>query len=337
MANLPSEIYGMPWDDRPTCEFHRGHFAWFRCDRCGVFACAECRKTAGGAELCERCVNPAGVARKKAEKETSPGALFWGALDLFRENLSVVGLVALSFALLDVGHEAVRASVGDGSGLLKGVWVLDIVLTLAALAGFIRWVGDGRRLGAAERSVALALRAAGSRFFFLGLTWGLAVPLVWLGLLLLFMPGFYVATSLALAPAVVVLDGFGPYTALRRSAELMEGYRLKVLGLFAGQGLLWWLGMSMVRGLVSWMGLDIGGRTLTSVELLLGFELAGSRVDYNPTMPELVVRSVLTAGFVCCLLCATVVAYLRILEHRRLVELHSAPGPGEVKEARPAV
>ncbi|WP_342376822.1 hypothetical protein NVS55_36375 [Myxococcus stipitatus] len=50
------------------------------------------------------------------------------------------------------------------------------------------------------------------------------------GTLLFVLPGLYVALCTSLAPAAVAVDGLGPLASLRSSYTLIQGYRLRLLG-----------------------------------------------------------------------------------------------------------
>src|SRR5207248_5430978 len=54
--------------------------------------------------------------------------------------------------------------------------------------------------------------------------------LIWLGLILCIAPGVYFAVSYMLVSQVVVLEGLSGGEAMRRSKELIGGYRGRVFG-----------------------------------------------------------------------------------------------------------
>jgi len=266
---------------RPLCAFHADIVAVFTCTRCGSYACPRCR-SAPDVDLCERC---ASLVVVPARAEVSLGALLGDTFRLFAGNLQAVGVVALVLGLLPL--------VGAARGL-------SLVLSIATLAGFIRWVADGLQNGVERRWVE-AMEAAGRRFLFMGVTWVFYLLLVTLGLYVLILPGAWLALSMVLAPTAVVLDGYGPYEALRRSHDMMKGYRLRVLGLFS---------VMLVVGVV-------GGALLALAVVFVSAFIAsmvGSPFssDQTPEALDALLMSGLVAGLLCLMQCAGVVAYLRI-------------------------
>jgi len=87
----------------------------------------------------------------------------------------------------------------------------------------------------------------------------LVALLTFVGGLALFVGLFYVLASLMVLPAVVTVEGAGPLAAIRRSWNLSNGYRWRILGLQ--------LLMTVIAGVLS---------VLSSVVLLLGFTNQGT-------------------------------------------------------------
>jgi hypothetical protein len=285
------------FEARPVCAFHADIVAVFTCTRCGSFACPRCR-SAPDVDLCERCASL--VAVPDWAEGVSLGALLGGSFRLFAGNLQAVGVFALVLGLLELANSAGRAAVGDEA------WIgFNLVITLASVAGYTRWVGDGLQLGVEARSVGLALRAALFRFLFLGLVGVLYSVLVTVGLYMLILPGLYLALSMSLAPVAVVLDGFGPYAALRRSYDMMKGYRLRVLGLFS---------VMLVVGVVGGAVLAL---TIVFVTAFIAAMVGSSFADKTPAALDALLMSGVMAGLLCFLQSAGVVAYLRIRESER--------------------
>jgi uncharacterized membrane protein YeaQ/YmgE (transglycosylase-associated protein family) len=125
------------------------------------------------------------------------------------EDASVVSAL-LGFRLLEFGSFAVAAGA-----------CLTAIVALRAGDGL-----SGRR----------ALAGASSR---LGSVVGVALVSalgVAAGLLLLFVPGVWIATVWSLAMPVLLVEGVGVSTALRRSTELVQGRFWPILGLLALAG-----------------------------------------------------------------------------------------------------
>ncbi len=281
---------------RPLCAFHEDIVAVFTCTRCGSYACPRCRSEPDE-DLCERCASLVAVPNRA---EVSLGALLGDTFRLFAGNLQAVGLLALVLGLFEL-LGAARGSNG-WAGLLG--W-LNLVLYIAMLAGFIRWVADGLQDGVERRWVD-AMEAAGRRFLFLGVTWVFYFLLVMLGTYLLILPGAYLALSMALAPAAVVLDGYGPYEALRRSYDMMKGYRLRVLGLFS------------VMLVVGTVGGTVVALAVVFVSAFIAAMVGNPFSDQTPAELDTLMRFALMAGLPCLLQSAGVVAYLRIRQGERI-------------------
>jgi len=89
----------------------------------------------------------------------------------------------------------------------------------------------GRVVGIVE-----ALRRGLSRF---GAIVGLAILVgcgVWIGLILLIVPGIMFALRWSVALPACVVEGLGPLASMKRSAQLTKGHRWKLFGIFL---LLW--------------------------------------------------------------------------------------------------
>jgi hypothetical protein len=79
---------------------------------------------------------------------------------------------------------------------------------------------------------------------------------VWIGLILLIVPGIILALRWAITAPVVVVERDGPTRSMGRSAELTEGYRWPIFGLFILYVVLAWgvqIGMARV-----WASVAIG-------------------------------------------------------------------------------
>jgi hypothetical protein len=94
-------------------------------------------------------------------------------------------------------------------------------------------------------SVIEALRKGLSRLWaIVGLT-VLTVLGIWAGLLLLIVPGIMFAVRWSMALPACVVEGLGPLTSMKRSAELTKGHRWKLFGVF--------LLLMIVSWIVGWL------------------------------------------------------------------------------------
>jgi hypothetical protein len=123
---------------------------------------------------------------------------------------------------------------------------------LAALVGFIGTtlvqgalveVVDDEHRGKSPRSLAELYRSSGSRLASLLWTSILMGLGVGLGLLLLIVPGILLAIRWAVATPIVMLEGLGARSAMRRSQELVQDHRKDVFRVLANiwvrTGLVW--------------------------------------------------------------------------------------------------
>ena len=101
------------------------------------------------------------------------------------------------------------------------IWfsIIDGAMTIAASEGYL-----GRRVDVAA--------AFGRAFAHLGALVGVAVMrgvLIFVGFILLFVPGLYFLARYAVAPATVVLEKVGIFGALGRASTLSDGFKWHVL------------------------------------------------------------------------------------------------------------
>jgi uncharacterized membrane protein len=127
----------------------------------------------------------------------------------------------------------------DPVGLALGAALVTMVLAYVLMAVLTRASIDALSRGSVSLGAALG---AGVRFFFplfiVALLTGIGV---FLGALLLIVPGLYLATRWAVATPALVAEDLGPTAALGRSAELTEGRRWAVFGLLLLYLVLAWI------------------------------------------------------------------------------------------------
>jgi len=170
-------------------------------------------------------------------------------------------LVTLSMAGHPVSPHALARSLGI-------TWLLVMILvpvsqTVIYHAAFQDMLGRPIRLGdSLGVAVRLFLPVLGAL-----ICMGLAVGF---GLLLLVVPGIMLATALSVSVPASVVERLGPIGSLRRSANLTNGYRWKILGI----GLLLFvvsLGSSALIALLGFgLGAAIGGLAGFIVQSLVG-------------------------------------------------------------------
>jgi uncharacterized membrane protein len=141
--------------------------------------------------------------------------------------------------------------------IVIGVLAILILHTLAQAA--ILYVAfqsmRGRVVGIVE-----ALRRGLSRF---GAIVGLAILVgcgIWIGLILLIVPGIMFALRWSVALPACVVEGLGPLASMKRSAQLTKGHRWKLFGIF----LLLWV-VSALAGLLIGLLLKPAGVVGTQV------------------------------------------------------------------------
>jgi hypothetical protein len=112
-------------------------------------------------------------------------------------------------------------------------WLVAFVVTLlgyflvqGALVKAVSDIRDGR----ADLSIAETLRAAWERIGPLATASSLAVVLIFLGLLLLIVPGLILMTWWVVIVPAVILENAGAREALGRSRELVRGWGWNVFG-----------------------------------------------------------------------------------------------------------
>jgi hypothetical protein len=147
--------------------------------------------------------------------------------------MSIVLVGLPEFGVSALSAYAYSASYQTGATNLSGIGIIGVIVTLVlsyALIGVITRAsiddlsGKGARLGPAA--------ADGVRYFFpLFLVAVLTGIGVFLGLLLLVIPGIYLAVRWVVAAPALVAEAVGPTAALGRSSELISGHWWASFGL----------------------------------------------------------------------------------------------------------
>ena len=88
--------------------------------------------------------------------------------------------------------------------------------------------------------------------------------IIWIGLILLVIPGIILALMLMVAVPAIVVERVGVFDALSRSKDLTEGHRLELLGLIVLYMIIMWIVMAVV-GVVLGMITGFGTGVLWTV------------------------------------------------------------------------
>jgi len=175
--------------------------------------------------------------------------------------------------------------------LMAVVWLPQLLYSLFAAAAVVRWGGQSAQqvidgflllaLNSLSDAVVLygAFQDMRARPFGFGqsLAKGLArfLPVLGLsiavglgelfGLVLLIVPGLIFMTMWSVAPPACVVEGRGPFDALRRSAFLTEGYRWKVFAIVLLIGVV----TAIVSGVAEVIFAQVGDRAATIADFVV--------------------------------------------------------------------
>jgi hypothetical protein len=189
--------------------------------------------------------------------------------DHFTLLVGIALAVALPMAL--VGDLAAEMAAGGGLGAAAGLLGLGLFVMIvspiisAAITHAISEVYLGRPAGFAPSlrlGASLLLRLVGTSI--------LMVLLVFLGTLLLILPGIYLLFAFMLTYQVVVIEDLAGWSALKRSHDLSRGHLLRVFGVY----------------LVAMVLMAVVGT---------GINLVGAQVPYLGTLLNAVSQAVFTA------------------------------------------
>jgi hypothetical protein len=140
-------------------------------------------------------------------------------------------LISQGYAPIQPGANPAEVFASRPWGLLVGWWIVYFGLYLLAKAILIRTtaaVEDGAPTESFGETVAAALRA----LLPLLVATILCYLAIWVGLILLIVPGVILALVWAVTGPALVLERVGIVAAFGRSARLTKGARLRILGLY---------------------------------------------------------------------------------------------------------
>jgi hypothetical protein len=202
---------------------------------------------------------------RAAESNFRVGRTLSNSWRVFSANFVKVFLITIVVTTVYVGlsrfvpRSAVPSSEVPKLAVLIVIGVLAILILYTLAQAAILYVAfqsmRGRVVGIAE-----ALRRGLSRF---GAIVGLAILVgfgIWIGLILLIVPGIMFALRWSVALPACVVEGLGPLASMKRSAQLTKGHRWKLFGIF----LLLWV-VSALAGLLIGLLLKPAGVVVTQV------------------------------------------------------------------------
>jgi hypothetical protein len=165
-------------------------------------------------------------------------SLHWRYFGLFAGiAFAVVGPIGLlAHTLAGQVPRNVEASLG------LTLWLVTVPLVTAGHVNAVTTLGTRRDVFVGD-----ALKAAARRLPALVVTLVLLIVATVIGLVLLIIPGIFVATRLYVSAQAVAAEGIGPVDGLGRSEELVDGNGWRVLG----TAILIWLIAAALAGLVS--------------------------------------------------------------------------------------
>jgi hypothetical protein len=156
--------------------------------------------------------------------------------DIIRNTFAIYGkgfvVIFLSYflPLLPFGICANEAAAAQAMGLYWLIVLCSLPVSLAATSAITISVSD-ICLGNAP-SLARAYKKVFGVMWKLLATNILQVVIIFIGIMLLVVPGIIAMVWLIFTPSVVILEGLGGFTALKRSKDLARGYNWRNFGVF---------------------------------------------------------------------------------------------------------
>lgn len=218
-------------------------------------------------------------ARSVGENLSLTFSLVFGQLP----QLLLIGILMFLPLTLYTMYLVTPGAAGDPGSMLVGllgVQVLQLICTMVGSAAALlliagRFTGERQSLGA-------CLAIAFKRFFgLLGVSM-VSGLLIGLGMLLLIIPGLYLATMFYVAVAVLLVERLGVFDSLSRSRHLVSGDGMSVFGFFFLLALLTIVLSAVLEFIVSGLGVTSGGAGggLASA----GLSLLGTAVIQMPAL-----------------------------------------------------
>ena len=176
-----------------------------------------------------RVLNPHKERRVRQVEEFSIGGVLKATFQVFGKNL--VPFILLGLVIV-VPTFLVTIWIFGQVSPLAAILVSTLIVTLAATlmqAAYVHLVFHTLR--EAQSSLLDILTQAGRTIHYAIFTSIVASLIIGLGLLLLIVPGIIFAVMFWLAVPVSVIERKSPIAALKRSAQLAQGHKWKILGI----------------------------------------------------------------------------------------------------------
>ncbi|MFN2470167.1 MAG: hypothetical protein ABR583_04105 [Gaiellaceae bacterium] len=160
-----------------------------------------------------------------------PGEIFGEAFDLYKRFWRhFIPIALIVFLIVSVASLLLALALGSIGALFGVILALVGVFWLqGAIAEAVNDVRDGR----ADLSVGETLNRVGPRVATLGAAGLLAGLAIFVGLLLLLVPGLYLLTIWSVISPVIVLEKAGVFESFGRSRQLVSGHGWQVFGVIA--------------------------------------------------------------------------------------------------------
>jgi hypothetical protein len=162
------------------------------------------------------------------------GQILKEAFELYRENFTLfLGIVLMPLVVeVVLGILLVASATSGGPTVILGLLTLIVAVALSLLAVGAQTVAVASRYLGRTISVGQAYSAIGADTLWVLFLSAIAAGIViGIGLILLVIPGIYLAVRLAFVSQAVVLERSGVSQAFRRSWSLVEGSWWRVFGI----------------------------------------------------------------------------------------------------------
>jgi uncharacterized membrane protein len=200
-------------------------------------------------------------------REFRIGPIFTRSWSIYAANFLIFTLVAIVAALPSL----LGGDAESGLGVVRGfiAFILSVIFYFVAQAVILYGAFQAMR----GRNVVIGegVGRAFSRFFSLVCIAILVGLGVFIGFLLLIIPGIILALRWAVAVPACVVENKGPLTSMRRSAELTKGHRWTIFGI--------WVLLVVAAIVVAIIASVVAGFGLITAPIGLGRALLGGAIS----------------------------------------------------------